>query len=98
MLNLAKSIFRIAKTIILIFLLFCLVMFLVNNRDVLSLSLSPLPFKIETRVFVVMILFFVLGFLFAILACCKSLVAAFFLQIFDRRKIKKLQKQVDKKN
>lgn len=94
--NFIKSIFRIIRTVILSLLLVCIVIFMVNNRDVVTIHLHPLPFDVETRIFVVMIVVFLLGLLFGILACSQSLIKRIFANLNDRRKLRKLEKHVAK--
>ena len=96
MVNFFKSILRFAKTIILSLLLICLVVFMVNNRDIIAIHTQPLPFEIEIRVFVLMIFFFLFGMLFGFLAFSKNMISGFLIRVKDRLKIKKLEKQVAK--
>ena len=67
-----------------------------NNRGAVSISFSPLPFVIETRLFLVMILFFLSGLFFGLLACSQNLLGAFFGRFSDRKKIEKLEKKLSK--
>ncbi|MBM3579292.1 MAG: LapA family protein [Alphaproteobacteria bacterium] len=92
--KLLNSVFRIIRGIILILLLTCLVIFLVNNRGGILINLHPLPFEVQTRVFVVIIMSFVVGLALGILACSPSLIQNFFRKISDSYKIKKLEKQM----
>jgi uncharacterized integral membrane protein len=94
--NFLKSILRIIRTVILSLLLVCIVIFMVNNREAVTIHLYPLPFDVETRIFVVMIIVFLLGLLFGILSCSQSLIKRIFANLNDRRKIRKLEKQVTK--
>ncbi len=94
--NFIKSILRIIRTVILSLLLVCIVIFMVNNRDTVTIHLHPLPFDVETRIFVVMIIVFLLGLLFGILSCSQSLIKRIFTNLNDRRKLRKLEKQVAK--
>lgn len=96
MLNFLKLIFRFAKTFILSLLLICLVIFMVNNRDAITIHTHPLPFEIETRVFVLMIFFFLFGMLFGFLAFSKNMIQKSISNFKDRLKIRKLEKQVAK--
>ncbi len=96
MLNFIRSIFRITRTVILSLLLICLVIFMVNNRDAITIHTHPLPFDIETRVFVLMIFFFLFGMLFGFLAFSQNMIRKSITNFQDRRKIKKLEKQVAK--
>jgi len=92
--NFIKSLFHFIRILILTTLLILLVIFMVNNRTPLVVSLSPLPFTIETKMFMVMISFFVLGLFFGILLCSKNIVKRIFENFKARRKIKKLQQQL----
>lgn len=94
--NLIKSILRIIRSLILAIFLICLVIFMVNNRDVVTIHLYPLPFEIETRIFLVMISVFVLGMIFGLLACSQNLIKRAIERFKDRNKIKKLEKQISK--
>ncbi len=87
-----QSFFRIARSIFLTVALICVVIFMVYNRDLVTISLRPLPIEIETRIFVVMIFSFILGALFALLLCSKNFISSAFKHFSDQRKIKKLQK------
>ncbi len=97
MLNFLKSTIRTIKTIILSLILICLIIFMVNNREDVTLHLFPLPFEIQTRVFMVMIFFFLFGMFFGMLACSKSLLTRIFTGFKDKQKIKKLEKEITKK-
>jgi uncharacterized integral membrane protein len=92
--NFIKSIFRIIKTVILSLILICLVIFMVDNRDNLTIHLYPLPFEIETKAFLVMIVFFILGMIFGCLLFSKKLLSHTFEGWKDKYKIKKLEKKV----
>lgn len=65
-----KSSFSIVKSIILGIFLICLITFMVNNRDQITLHLFPLPFTIETRLFFIMLVCFLAG-----LACGLALLS-----------------------
>jgi hypothetical protein len=71
-----------------------MVIFMVDNRDIITIKMQPLPFEIETRVFMIMISCFVLGLICGIAACSPTIVQNFFRKISDREKIKKLEKQL----
>lgn len=70
---------------------------MVNNRQTITVGLYPLPFEIETRVFLVMISFFLFGMFFALLAFSKNLLSNAIARFRDKIKINKLQKRVEKK-
>lgn len=52
------------KKIFAAFILICLVAFMINNREIVQISFSPLPFKIETRLFFALMAFFLAGLAF----------------------------------
>ena len=90
--NFIKSVFRFIKTLITSVILVCFVIFMVTNRQEVSVSLSPLPFVIETRVFIVMIFTFAMGVLFGFLAISPNLIGKTITNFRNNRKIKKLEK------
>ncbi|MBP7710534.1 MAG: DUF1049 domain-containing protein [Rickettsiales bacterium] len=97
MLNFLKSTIRTIKTILLSLILICLVIFMVNNRQIITLQLFPLPIEIDTRVFMLIFFFFLLGMFFGMLACSKSLLTRIFTGFKDKQKIKNLEKEIAKK-
>lgn len=93
MLNLIKSILRTIRTIILSLILIVVVVFMVSNREVIAIHAYPLPFDIEMRAFLIMILFFILGMLFGFLAFSENMIGKSISNFKDRRKVKKLEKK-----
>lgn len=75
-----------------------LVIFMVNNRDTVTISTHPLPFEIETKVFLVMLFFFLFGMLFGFLAFSKNMIQSWLTNFRNRLKIRKLEKQIAKKS
>lgn len=69
---------------------------MVNNRDAVTIHLHPLPFDIETRIFVVMIVLFICGLIFGLLACSQNILGRIIAGFQDKNKIRKLEKQVKK--
>lgn len=67
---------------------------MVNNREIVTLHLFPLPFDIQTRIFLVMIAVFLLGVLFGFLCYSKSLTSRFIANFKNKILIKKLKKQI----
>lgn len=65
-----------------------------SNSDNIIITLYPLPFAIDTKVFVVMIGFFLIGLIFGILACSKTIIRKYFENFSNQRQIKKLKKQL----
>ncbi len=92
MLNFLKSIFRITRSLIIALILFLLIVFMVDNRELVNLNFYPLPFNIEMRVFLLVIICFVAGIIFGFLLfsskrLCKFLSA--YMHTADGNKIKK---------
>lgn len=73
-------------------------MFMVNNREIVKISFFPLPIEIETKAFVIMIWFFLLGLSFGIIACSQSLIKKSISGFKNKNKIKKLEKQLVEKS
>jgi uncharacterized membrane protein YciS (DUF1049 family) len=67
---------------------------MVNNRTPIDISFSPLPYKIETRIFLVMIFFFVFGMLFGFLAFSRNMLSNAISGFRTKRQLRKLEKQV----
>jgi len=89
-----KSLFRILRSVISLLILICVVVFMTNNAETSVINLYPLPFEIATKTFMVMIIFFLLGFIFAILICSKTIIKKSAENFGSRQKIKKLEKQI----
>jgi len=90
--------FRTIKKLIGLVILTLLICFMVNNRDIIIIQLFPLPFELESRVFIVMILFFLIGFVFGVSIYSKSFIFNAVANFFNKRKIAKLEKKTKKTN
>jgi len=69
-----SKVFHLIKSLILLAFLTCLVIFMVNNREVVTLHLAPLPFDIDTRMFMVLLSMFLIGMVFGLLILSYSIV------------------------
>ncbi len=90
-----KVIFKIInflKKIILFLLLTLLTIFMVNNRQAVIINSWPFPFEIETRLFIIMMLFFTAGLLFGFLFFSKNLLKLMFSKSSSDRVFKKSRK------
>ncbi len=87
-----KTIFKFIKSVIFLTFLTLLVIFLVNNRDKVTLHFTPLNFDIETRMFLVIMAFFLAGVVLGALIISKSLFKKTVENAKNRQKIKKLEK------
>jgi uncharacterized membrane protein YciS (DUF1049 family) len=95
--NFIKSVLHFIRTILATLLLIALIVFMIANRQTIEVSTYPLPYTIETRMFMVMIVCFLFGLLFGVLLCSKNLIKRIFENFQSRRKIKKLEEQIEKK-
>ncbi len=91
-----NSIFKTIKSLILLFFLVCFVVFMVNNREAITLSIAPIPFKIETKLFIILIIFFVAGALFSFAILSHDLITKSLVNARNNFKIKKLEQQISK--
>ena len=91
--NFLKSIIRIIKATILSIFLVGLIVFMTSNRDHISVHLYPIPFDIETRVFVVMISFFIFGIIFGMIFASQNAIKAMMKDYHNKRTIKKMVKK-----
>lgn len=85
-----KTIFNTLKLLLLITILFSVVILMVNNREFLVIRTFPLPFEFEARVFIVMLFFFLFGFIFGRITKSKQL---FSLKSRKKKKIDKKKKR-----
>lgn len=90
--NFLKSVLRIIKATFLAIILLCLVVFMTSNRDHISIHLYPIAFDIETRVFVVMIFFFLLGAIFGMFFTSKTTLKMMFQNYLAKRKLNEISK------
>ena len=91
-----KSIFGIIGKIIFVAVFILMVIFCINNTATVVLSLSPLPFEMETRLCVVIILSLVIGILIGLCFSSMALIKAKFRNFINGWKIKWLTRKVNK--
>lgn len=84
---------KIFKKIGLIFFIAFVILFMVNNRDYIFIKLFPFPFEFESRIFVVISVFFIFGYLTAMIIYSKNLLNTNLRSIF----LKKPNKTTTKK-
>lgn len=93
-----KKLFRSLKNLITCLLLVFVTIFMINNRQIVTIEFSPIPINtIETRLFVLMMLFYVAGLITAFLIYSNSLFKSFIKNLQQKRKIQKLEKQIHEK-
>lgn len=88
-----KFIGRIISKIIFVVLSTILVIFFLNNTQIVTLSLSPLPFTVEVRLFLAIIIALMTGILLGSGVSSIKLFREKIKNFFHQRKIKKLIKQ-----
>lgn len=93
-----KNLFNSIKSILVSLILVFVVIFMINNREIITINFNPLPFdSIETRLFVLMLFFYILGLITAILIYSNSLVKSAIRNLKQKRQINKLQQQINEK-
>ena len=94
--NFFKRILGIFGKVIFLIIVGILVVFAINNQQVVNISLSPFPFEIETRLFLVIVLCFFSGILIGALSSSLSLGKEKIRNFGQSWKIKFLEKKVHK--
>ena len=94
--NLLRSICRIAKSVILILLMTIIVAFCLNNNQTVIISLNPIPFEIEAKLFLLIMRVSVVGFSLGIIISGISLVRVRISNFFTNHKANRLQLKLEK--
>jgi uncharacterized membrane protein YciS (DUF1049 family) len=93
-----KNILKSIKGILTSLLLILIVIFMINNREIIEVEFYPLPIdKIQTRTFFLMLIFYLLGLLTAILIYSNRLIKSAIRNFKQKHQIKKLEKQINEK-
>jgi len=93
-----KNLFNSIKSILVSLILVFVIVFMINNREIITINFNPLPFdSIETRLFVLMLFFYILGLVTAILIYSNSLIKSTIRNLKQKRQINKLQQQINEK-
>jgi len=93
-----KNLFNSIKSILVSLILVFVIVFMINNREIITINFNPLPFdSIETRLFVLMLFFYILGLITAILIYSNSLIKSTIRNLKQKRQINKLQQQINEK-
>lgn len=93
-----KNLFNSIKSILVSLILVFVIVFMINNREIITINFNPLPFdSIETRLFVLMLFFYILGLITAILIYSNSLIKSTIRNLKHKRQINKLQQQINEK-
>ncbi len=83
----------IIKFLFLVAIFSILVLFFSNNCIDIQLNLYPFNYIIETKLFVLMAISFILGFLFSVIFDCINKISNYFNSV-HKKKINKLREQV----
>ena len=71
---------------------------MINNREIVEVTFDPLPFeKIQTRVFFLILISYLLGLITAIIIYSSNMIKSALRNIKQNHQIKKLKKQIDEK-
>ncbi len=89
-----KSVLRIASKVIFILMVAIIVFFCINNHQVVNVSLSPLPYEIETRLFLMILFCLFGGILIGYICCSFKLTKEKFKNFLNGWKIDSLEKKV----
>lgn len=88
---------KFTKAIILAIILIFLIVFMVNNREIITINFYPLPFIIETRLFFMMIICFLVGIIFGLLIFSQNILKNSYFEFKNRKNIN-LNKELDLKS
>ena len=86
-----KPFFRTIKLILLLLIICISVILMVNNREFIIIKTFPLPYEFEARCFMIMLFFFLFGFLFGKVSYSKRLFS------FKSRKQQKKERKKERK-
>ena len=93
-----KNILKSIKDIFVTLLLILVIIFMINNREIIEVKFYPLPIdKIQTRTFFLMLIFYLLGLFTAILIYSNRLIKSAIRNFKQKHQIKKLEKQINEK-
>lgn len=93
-----KNILKSIKDILVTLLLILVIIFMINNREIIEVKFYPLPIdKIQTRTFILMLIFYLLGLLTAIMIYSNRLIKSAIRNFKQKHQIKKLEKQINEK-
>lgn len=93
-----KNILKSIKGIIVSLILILVIIFMINNREIVEVTFEPLPLeKIQTRIFFLILISYLLGLITAIIIYSSNMIKSALRNIKQNHQIKKLKKQIDEK-
>ena len=88
--------FKSIKTILITLILSLIVIFMINNRETIQVDFYPISsLKIETRVFIIMLTLYLIGFFSAIFIYSSKFFKSSFVNYKQKQQIKKLQAKIE---
>ena len=93
-----KNILKSIKGVVVSLILILVIVFMINNREIVEVTFDPLPFeKIQTRIFFLILISYLLGLITAIIIYSSNMIKSALRNIKQNHQIKKLKKQIDEK-
>ena len=93
-----KNILKSIKGVVVSLILILVIVFMINNREIVEVTFDPLPFeKIQTRIFFLILVSYLLGLITAIIIYSSNMIKSALRNIKQNHQIKKLKKQIDEK-
>ena len=93
-----KNILKSIKGVVVSLILILVIVFMINNREIVEVTFEPLPFeKIQTRIFFLILISYLLGLITAIIIYSSNMIKSALRNIKQNHQIKKLKKQIDEK-
>jgi uncharacterized membrane protein YciS (DUF1049 family) len=89
------KLFRIIDRIIFILITAIIVVFCLNNNQIIQISLYPLPFEVQTRLFIIVLIAMSIGVVIGFFCSFASLIKERLKNFASKWRIKNLQKKVD---
>ena len=90
------KLFRIIDRIIFILITAIIVVFCLNNNQITQISLYPLPFEVQTRLFIIVLLAMSIGAMIGFCCSFASLTKERLKNFANKWRIKNLRQKVDK--
>ena len=96
--NFISAIFRIIEKLIFLLIILAIIMFCINNSQDVVLSLRPINWEIETKLFILILFLFFSGILIGYLLQSYNLIKEKFRNYINNIRIGSLKKAVIKKD
>jgi uncharacterized membrane protein YciS (DUF1049 family) len=90
-----RALIRISKSLIFIALVAIIIILAVSNPQTISISLNPLPYEIETKLFFMVAVLFLSGLIAGLLISSTSLIRTKVKNYSSQKQIKKLSRNIE---